>query len=147
MKILALSTSTARGSAAVLDDGEARATIAYADLKGHAERIFGALDGALAEARLGRGDDVVDRDRELGDLRAELAERLAAPHREEVAVAPQRTLRRRRVLCDGGGCRLLVRLDGIVDARSRRGERGLGARLGPHVGSVAADSRDLVVAE
>lgn len=56
MKILALSTSTARGSAAVLDDGEARATIAYADLKGHAERIFGALDGALAQARLGRGD-------------------------------------------------------------------------------------------
>jgi tRNA threonylcarbamoyladenosine biosynthesis protein TsaB len=56
MKILALSTSTARGSAAVLDDGTALATIAYADIKGHAERIFGALDDALAEARLGRGD-------------------------------------------------------------------------------------------
>jgi tRNA threonylcarbamoyladenosine biosynthesis protein TsaB len=54
MNILALSTSTQRGSAAVFDDGAELATVAYADLKGHAERIFAAIDAALAEAGLPR---------------------------------------------------------------------------------------------
>ena len=54
MNILALSTSTHRGSAAVFNDGSALATVAYADLKGHAERIFAAIDEALAEAGLSR---------------------------------------------------------------------------------------------
>ena len=45
------------------------------------------------------------RQRELGDLRAELAERLTAPHRQEVPVTPQRPLR-------GGG-------DGRVPLRRR----------------------------
>ncbi|WP_437637901.1 tRNA (adenosine(37)-N6)-threonylcarbamoyltransferase complex dimerization subunit type 1 TsaB [Sorangium sp. So ce854] len=79
MKLLALSTSTPRGSAALLDaadlDGPARsaappsgdlpashaatapdagarllAATTYADLHGHAERIFGAIDQVLAAA-------------------------------------------------------------------------------------------------
>jgi tRNA threonylcarbamoyladenosine biosynthesis protein TsaB len=56
MKILALSTSTPRGSAAVFDDGAALAAVAYADLKGHAERIFAAIDAALAEAGVDRAE-------------------------------------------------------------------------------------------
>jgi tRNA threonylcarbamoyladenosine biosynthesis protein TsaB len=54
MKVLALSTSTPRGSAAVLDDRAAIAEATYADLKGHAERLFAAIDVALAEAGLHR---------------------------------------------------------------------------------------------
>ena len=50
MKLLALSTSTPRGSAALLRDGEAVAEVAYADLQGHAERLFEAIDAVLARA-------------------------------------------------------------------------------------------------
>ncbi len=50
MKILAVSTSTPRGSAALVRDGEAVATVPYVDLQGHAERIFQAIDAVLAQA-------------------------------------------------------------------------------------------------
>lgn len=56
MKILALSTSTQRGSAAVLDGDRVLGTSGYADLAGHAERIFAAIEEALAAAGLGRSD-------------------------------------------------------------------------------------------
>ncbi|XXT22182.1 tRNA (adenosine(37)-N6)-threonylcarbamoyltransferase complex dimerization subunit type 1 TsaB [Sorangium sp. So ce429] len=80
MKLLALSTSTPRGSAALFDaaelDGHARpssgvpaadaaaapdagarllASTTYADLHGHAERIFGAIDEVLAAAGIPAG--------------------------------------------------------------------------------------------
>ena len=55
MKILALSTSTPRGSAALVRDGEAVAAVAYADLQGHAERIFQAIDAVLEQAGERRG--------------------------------------------------------------------------------------------
>lgn len=55
MKILAISTSTPRGSAALIRDGEATAAVAYVDLQGHAERIFAAIDAALAQAGEHRG--------------------------------------------------------------------------------------------
>lgn len=55
MKILALSTSTHRGSAALVRDGEALAEVAYADLQGHAERLFEAVDALLARAGERRG--------------------------------------------------------------------------------------------
>jgi tRNA threonylcarbamoyladenosine biosynthesis protein TsaB len=55
MKILALSTSTPRGSAVVIADGRVLGTGGYVDLQGHAERIFEAIDAALAAAGLGRG--------------------------------------------------------------------------------------------
>src|SRR4051812_25416291 len=54
MKVLALSTSTPRGSVAVVDDGAVLASVAYVDLKSHAERIFGSIDLALAKAGLER---------------------------------------------------------------------------------------------
>lgn len=60
MKLLALSTSTSRGSAALLQDtapggGPPAVTAsAYADLQGHAERIFEAIDAVLSEAGLPR---------------------------------------------------------------------------------------------
>ena len=54
MKILALSTSTPRGSAVVLADGAILGTGGYVDLQGHAERIFEAIDAALAAAGLDR---------------------------------------------------------------------------------------------
>jgi tRNA threonylcarbamoyladenosine biosynthesis protein TsaB len=50
VKILAISTSTSRGSAAVLRDGEVLGAVPYADLQGHAERIFEAIEAALAQA-------------------------------------------------------------------------------------------------
>ena len=55
MKILALSTSTPRGSAVVIADGAILGTGGYVDLQGHAERIFEAIDAALAAAGLDRG--------------------------------------------------------------------------------------------
>jgi tRNA threonylcarbamoyladenosine biosynthesis protein TsaB len=55
VNVLALSTSTPRGSAALVRDGETLAAVAYADLAGHAERIFSAVDAVLAEAGVGRG--------------------------------------------------------------------------------------------
>lgn len=56
MKILALSTSTPRGSAVVLEGEHVLGTGGYVDLQGHAERIFEAIDGALLAAGLVRGD-------------------------------------------------------------------------------------------
>jgi tRNA threonylcarbamoyladenosine biosynthesis protein TsaB len=56
MKILALSTSTPRGSAVVLEGGRVLGTGGYVDLQGHAERIFEAIDSALLAAGLGRSD-------------------------------------------------------------------------------------------
>jgi tRNA threonylcarbamoyladenosine biosynthesis protein TsaB len=56
MKLLALSTSTPRGSAALLDGGSVLAAAAYDDLRGHAERIFGAIDEVLAAAGVERAD-------------------------------------------------------------------------------------------
>lgn len=62
MKILALSTSSPRGSAALLDikftepEGLVLATAAYEDLRGHAERIFAAVDEVLAAAGASRAD-------------------------------------------------------------------------------------------
>jgi tRNA threonylcarbamoyladenosine biosynthesis protein TsaB len=55
MKILALSTSTPRGSAVILEDGAVLGTGGYVDLQGHAERLFEAIDRALAAAGLDRG--------------------------------------------------------------------------------------------
>jgi tRNA threonylcarbamoyladenosine biosynthesis protein TsaB len=55
VNVLALSTSTPRGSAALVRDGETLAAVAYVDLAGHAERIFAAVDAVLAEAGVGRG--------------------------------------------------------------------------------------------
>jgi tRNA threonylcarbamoyladenosine biosynthesis protein TsaB len=55
VKVLAICTSTPRGSAALVRDGEALAATAYVDLQGHAERIFEAIDAVLAEAGEHRG--------------------------------------------------------------------------------------------
>jgi tRNA threonylcarbamoyladenosine biosynthesis protein TsaB len=55
VRVLAISTSTPRGSAALVHDGEALAATAYVDLQGHAERIFEAIDTVLAEAGERRG--------------------------------------------------------------------------------------------
>lgn len=52
MRVLGISTSTSRGSAAVVEDGRLLGAAAYVDLQGHAERIFGAIDEALAAARI-----------------------------------------------------------------------------------------------
>lgn len=54
MKILALSTSTPRGSAVVIADGQVLGSGGYVDLQGHAERIFEAIDAALLDAGLDR---------------------------------------------------------------------------------------------
>jgi len=54
VKILALSTSTGRGSVAIVGaPGEGAAT-SYVDLQGHAERLFHAIDQVLAEAGVTR---------------------------------------------------------------------------------------------
>jgi tRNA threonylcarbamoyladenosine biosynthesis protein TsaB len=50
VKLLALSTSTPRGSAAIVRDGEPVAEVAYVDLQGHAERLFEAIDAVLLRA-------------------------------------------------------------------------------------------------
>jgi tRNA threonylcarbamoyladenosine biosynthesis protein TsaB len=54
VNLLALSTSTPRGSAALLRDGAPAAAAVYVDLQGHAERLFEAIDEALAHAGLDR---------------------------------------------------------------------------------------------
>jgi tRNA threonylcarbamoyladenosine biosynthesis protein TsaB len=54
MRLLAISTSTPRGSAAVLDASGVLGICTYADLEGHAERIFLAVEQALASAGLSR---------------------------------------------------------------------------------------------
>lgn len=60
MRLLALSTSTPRGGAALLavdpQGDRLLAAVAYEDLRGHAERIFGAIDEVLATAGLARSD-------------------------------------------------------------------------------------------
>lgn len=56
MKVLALSTSTHRGSAAVLEDDRLLGKSAYADLGGHAERIFSAVTEALDAANTRRSE-------------------------------------------------------------------------------------------
>lgn len=50
MKVLAVSTSTPRGSAALVRNGAPIAEATYVDLQGHAERLFDAIDEALARA-------------------------------------------------------------------------------------------------
>jgi tRNA threonylcarbamoyladenosine biosynthesis protein TsaB len=52
MKVLALSTSTHRGSAAVLENDQVLGVSDYADLGGHAERIFCAVNEALSAANV-----------------------------------------------------------------------------------------------
>jgi tRNA threonylcarbamoyladenosine biosynthesis protein TsaB len=58
MRVLALSTSTPQGSVAVVEDGPGGPRVlgaaSYEDLRGHAERLFAAIDAALAAAGLGR---------------------------------------------------------------------------------------------
>ncbi|AKT42304.1 tRNA (adenosine(37)-N6)-threonylcarbamoyltransferase complex dimerization subunit type 1 TsaB [Chondromyces crocatus] len=56
MKLLALSTSTPRGSAALLDGEHVLAAATYDDLQGHAERIFSAVEQALRDASASRAD-------------------------------------------------------------------------------------------
>jgi len=55
VRILSLSTSTPRGSAALVRDGETVAAVAYVDLQGHAERIFQAIDAVLEQSGVARG--------------------------------------------------------------------------------------------
>jgi tRNA threonylcarbamoyladenosine biosynthesis protein TsaB len=56
MRLLAISTSTSRGSAAVLDGDRVLGVSSETDLEGHAaERIFGAVNEALASAGLASG--------------------------------------------------------------------------------------------
>ncbi|TKD12301.1 tRNA (adenosine(37)-N6)-threonylcarbamoyltransferase complex dimerization subunit type 1 TsaB [Polyangium fumosum] len=50
MRLLAISTSTPRGSAAVFDGGKLLGASVYTDLAGHAERVFLAAAEALAAA-------------------------------------------------------------------------------------------------
>ena len=54
--VLALSTSTPRGSVALLRDGVPIGSSGYADLQGHAERIFEAIDRVLAEGSVTRAE-------------------------------------------------------------------------------------------
>ena len=56
MKVLALSTSTQRGSAAILENDRVLGTSGYADLGGHAERIFSAISEALDAAGVKQSD-------------------------------------------------------------------------------------------
>ncbi|MBI4953230.1 MAG: tRNA (adenosine(37)-N6)-threonylcarbamoyltransferase complex dimerization subunit type 1 TsaB [Myxococcales bacterium] len=56
MKLLALTTSTRRSGAAVLDDERLLAAATHADETSHAERLFAIADEALGRAGLGRAD-------------------------------------------------------------------------------------------
>lgn len=56
MKILALSTSTPRGGAAIVEGDRVLGASSYEDLAAHAERLFGAIDEALRAAGLTRAD-------------------------------------------------------------------------------------------
>src|SRR5437773_1126314 len=51
---LAISTSTRRGSVALLEQGEVLAEAPYEDLRGHAERVVAAIERAFATARRNR---------------------------------------------------------------------------------------------
>jgi tRNA threonylcarbamoyladenosine biosynthesis protein TsaB len=54
VKLLSISTSTPRGSAAILDGDRVLASTAYSDQHGHAERLFAAIDEILRAASLDR---------------------------------------------------------------------------------------------
>ena len=54
MNLLALSTSTPRGSVALLQDGDVITATSYVDLQGHAERIFEAIERVLSDAGVSR---------------------------------------------------------------------------------------------
>jgi tRNA threonylcarbamoyladenosine biosynthesis protein TsaB len=56
MKWLGVSTSTRRGSVAVMEGDRILSHAPYEDLKGHAERIVLAVESTLAEAGITRGD-------------------------------------------------------------------------------------------
>lgn len=55
VKILALTTSTRRGGAAIVAGERVLGAVSYDDVA-HAERIFGAIDGALLAAGVTRGE-------------------------------------------------------------------------------------------
>src|SRR5215831_3752922 len=62
MRVLGLTTSAARGGAALVVGDRVVGASAYVDLQGHAERIFAAIEEALAEAErsgAGRGFEAV----------------------------------------------------------------------------------------
>jgi len=54
VKLLSISTSTPRGSVAILDGDRELASASYSDQHGHAERLFAAIDEALLAANLDR---------------------------------------------------------------------------------------------
>jgi tRNA threonylcarbamoyladenosine biosynthesis protein TsaB len=54
VKVLALSTSTRRGSVAIVRPGSVT-MLDYIDLQGHAERLFASIDSVLAKAGESRG--------------------------------------------------------------------------------------------
>ncbi len=53
---LGISTSTERGSVALVGDGRVLASEDWLHLEGHAERLFAALDRVFLEARVSRGE-------------------------------------------------------------------------------------------
>ncbi|MFO0592973.1 MAG: tRNA (adenosine(37)-N6)-threonylcarbamoyltransferase complex dimerization subunit type 1 TsaB [Polyangiaceae bacterium] len=56
MTTLAISTSTPRGSVALVEDDRVLAEASHDDLRGHAEHLFGLIDDALARAGRTRAD-------------------------------------------------------------------------------------------
>lgn len=56
MNVLALSTSTPRGSVAIVSGDRLLAEAAHDDPRGHAEHLFALVDDVLARASLGRSD-------------------------------------------------------------------------------------------
>lgn len=56
MIVLALSTSSPRGTVAIARDGEIAARVAYDGGTSHAERLFAAIDDTMAHAGVTRGD-------------------------------------------------------------------------------------------
>jgi tRNA threonylcarbamoyladenosine biosynthesis protein TsaB len=52
--VLGITTSTARGEAAIVDGARVLGAASYEDLRGHAERVFAAIDEALSRARVER---------------------------------------------------------------------------------------------
>ncbi len=62
MRVLGLTTSTPRGGAALVVGDRVAGASGYVDLQGHAERIFAAIDAAIAEAEregAGKGFDAI----------------------------------------------------------------------------------------
>lgn len=56
MNVLALSTSTPRGSVAIVSGDRVLAEVSHDDPRGHAEHLFSLVDEALARASLARSD-------------------------------------------------------------------------------------------